>query len=113
MKPKKDTPESAAAEGEPIHPLDVMRLAYQAMEITFQEDEDSIFTRLNLKNVEVEVISFGAPDDFAATGRSGWPRSWRRWRDREQAGDSVAFSIIWPGTPTRFSPTSPAFFRGG
>ena len=36
------------------------------MEFAFQEDEDSIFTRVSLKNVEVDVISFGQPDDFAA-----------------------------------------------
>lgn len=65
MKPKKDTPESAAEE-EPIHPLEVMRREYREMEFTFQEDEDSIFIRVNLKNVEVDVISFGQPDDFAA-----------------------------------------------
>ena len=66
MKPKKATPESAAAEEEQIHPLEVMRQEYRAMEFTFQEDEDSIFTRVNLKNVEVDMISFGTPDDFAA-----------------------------------------------
>ena len=66
MKRKNDTPESAAAEEEPIHPLEVMRREYRAMEFTFQEDEDSIFTRVSLKNVEVDVISFGQPDDFAA-----------------------------------------------
>jgi len=66
VKPKKDTPESAAAEEAPTHPLDVMRREYRAMEITFREDEDSIFTRVNLKNVEVDVISFGQADDFAA-----------------------------------------------
>ena len=67
MKPEKDTPESEAAEAEEqIHPMEVMRRVYREMEITFQEDENTIFTRLNLKNVEVDVISFGQPDDFAA-----------------------------------------------
>lgn len=42
-----------------------MRQAYRAMEITFQEDDGSIFTRLNLKNLEVHVICFGEPDDLA------------------------------------------------
>ena len=66
MKPKKDTPKSESAEAEEqIHPLEVMRQAYRAMEITFEEDDDTIFTRLNLKNVEVHVISFGKPDDLA------------------------------------------------
>ena len=68
MKPENDTPESEAAEAaeaeEQIHPLDVMRQAYQAMEITFQEDEGTIFTRLNLKNLEAHVISWGEPDDL-------------------------------------------------
>lgn len=34
----------ASAESCYIHPLDVMRQAYQAMEITFQEDDGLIFT---------------------------------------------------------------------
>jgi hypothetical protein len=49
-----------------LHPLEVMRNVYQQMEITFHEDDDSIFTRLNLENVEVQVISMGAPDDLAS-----------------------------------------------
>ena len=42
------------------------------MEITFQEDEDTIFTRLNLKNVEVHVISFAEPNVklWTSAGRS-------------------------------------------
>jgi len=43
-----------------------MRLAYTDMEITFQEDDDTIFTRLNLENVEVHVISWGEPNDLAS-----------------------------------------------
>jgi hypothetical protein len=43
-----------------------MRKVYQKMEITFQEDDDSIFTRLNLENVEVQVSTSGAPDDLAS-----------------------------------------------
>ena len=35
------------------------------MEITFEEDDGTIFTRLNLKNLEVHVISFGETDDLA------------------------------------------------
>jgi len=66
VKQEKDTPESTASETEEqIHPLEVMRQAYRAMEITFQEDEGSIFTRLNLKNLEAHVISWGEPDDLA------------------------------------------------
>jgi len=66
VKPEKDTLESEASEAEEhIHPLEVMRRAYGAMEIAFQEDEDTILTRLNLKNLEVHVISFGEPDDLA------------------------------------------------
>ncbi len=51
---------------EVTHPLEVMRQAYTDMEITFQEDDDTIFTRLNLENVEVHVISWGEPDDLAS-----------------------------------------------
>ena len=65
MKQEKRAPESEASEEELIHPLDVMRQAYRAMEITFQEDEGTIFTRLNLKNLEVHVISWGEPNDLA------------------------------------------------
>ncbi|MEI8312767.1 MAG: hypothetical protein WCH98_18615 [Verrucomicrobiota bacterium] len=66
MKPEKDTPESVAAEEEQIHPMEVMRQEYRAMEITFQEDENTISTRLNLKNMEVDVLNFCVPDDLAA-----------------------------------------------
>jgi len=47
VKPEKDTPESEAEEQ--IHPLEVMRRAYGAMEIAFQEDGDTIFTRLPVR----------------------------------------------------------------
>jgi len=47
-------------------PLEVMRRAYADMEITFQEDDDAIFTRLNLENVEVHVIGWGEPNDLAS-----------------------------------------------
>ncbi len=50
---------------EPPHPLEVMRQAYRDMEIEFQEDDDAIFTRLNLGNLEVHVISWGEPHDLA------------------------------------------------
>jgi hypothetical protein len=49
-----------------LHPLEVMRNVYQQMEITFNDDDDSIFTCLNLENVEVQVICCGAPDDLAS-----------------------------------------------
>ncbi len=52
---------------EVTRPLEVMRQAYTDMEITFQEDDDTIFTRLNLNNLEVHVISWGCPDDLATT----------------------------------------------
>lgn len=64
MKPEKDTPESLEAE-EQVHPLEVMLQAYEAMEITFQEDDGTIFTRLNLKNLEAHVISWGEPNDLS------------------------------------------------
>ena len=50
---------------EPPHPLEVMRQAYVDMEIEFQEDDNAIFTRLNLENLEVHVISWGEPDDLS------------------------------------------------
>jgi hypothetical protein len=60
------TGETEASEAEEqIHPLEVMRQAYRAMEITFEEDEGTIFTRLNLKNLEAHVISWGELDDLA------------------------------------------------
>lgn len=65
MKPKKEAPTSGEAADEQIHPLEVIRQAYRAMEIRFQEDEDMIFARLNLQNVEVQVISYNHPDDLA------------------------------------------------
>ena len=46
--------------------MEVMRREYRAMEITFQEDENTISTRLNLKNMEVDVLNFCVPDDLAA-----------------------------------------------
>ena len=49
----------------PLHPLEVMRQAYVDMEIEFQEDDNAIFTRLNLENLEVHVISWGQPDDLS------------------------------------------------
>jgi hypothetical protein len=49
-----------------LHPLEVMRNVYQQMEITFHDDDDTIFTCLNLENVEVQVICCGAPDDLAS-----------------------------------------------
>ena len=57
--------EKSAETDVPPHPLEVMRRAYADMEITFQEDDETIFTRLNLENVEVHVISWGNPDDLA------------------------------------------------
>ena len=50
---------------DPPHPLEVMRQAYVDMEIEFQEDDNTIFTRLNLENLEVHVISWGEPDDLS------------------------------------------------
>ncbi len=49
-----------------LHPHDVMRNVYREMEITFQEEDDTIVTRLNLESLEVKVITWGAPDDLAA-----------------------------------------------
>ena len=49
-----------------LHPLEVMRNVYQQMEITFQEDNGTISTHLNLVNVAVHVISLGEPDDLAS-----------------------------------------------
>jgi hypothetical protein len=50
---------------ETIHPLDVMRQTFTAMEIPFQEDDGRLFTRLGLENVEVQVVAWGYPDDLA------------------------------------------------
>ena len=66
---------------EPIemdHPMDVMRGYYTASGITFQEDDDALFTRLNLMNTEVQVICWGAQ------GRAGGPRKGRRVRQSHE-----------------------------
>ena len=60
------TEEAQESDAHVLHPLEVMRNVYRKMEITFQEDDDTIFTRLNLENVEVQVITSGAPDDLAS-----------------------------------------------
>jgi len=46
-------------------PLTVMREYYAESGITFQEDDDALFTRLNLMNTEVQVICWGEPNDTA------------------------------------------------
>jgi hypothetical protein len=61
MKPEKDTNQSAAAVGQ-IHPLETMRRVYKEMEITFEEVDERIATRLCLKNLEVRVLSWGEPN---------------------------------------------------
>lgn len=63
----KDNLQNQTDTKQPPHPLEVMRKVYRAMEITFEEEDDSIFSSLILKNVEVLVISFGEPDDLVAT----------------------------------------------
>jgi hypothetical protein len=61
MKPEKDTHQPAAAVGQ-IHPLETMRRVYKEMEITFEEVDERIATRLFLKNLEVRVLSWGEPN---------------------------------------------------
>jgi hypothetical protein len=56
--------ESQESETHTPHPLEVMRNAYQRMEIEFEVDDDSILTHLNLENLQVQVISYGEPDDL-------------------------------------------------
>jgi len=46
------------------HPLEVMRNAYQRMEIEFEVDEDAVVTHLNLENLQVQVTCYGEPDDI-------------------------------------------------
>ena len=48
-----------------VHPMDVMREYYTASGISFQEDDNALFTRLNLMNTEVQVICWGEPNDTA------------------------------------------------
>lgn len=48
-----------------LHPMEVMREYYTASGITFQEDDNALFTRLNLMNTEVHVICWGEPNDTA------------------------------------------------
>ncbi len=48
-----------------VHPLEVMRGYYSTSGITFQEEDEALFTRINLMNTEVQVICWGEPNDTA------------------------------------------------
>ena len=49
----------------PLHPHEVMRRVYEAMEFNFDEEDGKFSFRLQLENMDVEVVSWGTPDDVA------------------------------------------------
>ncbi len=63
--PRGNTEEAQEPNTDTPHPLEVMRNAYQHMEIEFEVNDDSVVTHLNLENLQVQVISYGVPDDLA------------------------------------------------
>ena len=65
MNPSSPDPKAQDPNTDTPHPLEVMRNAYQRMEIEFEVNDGSILTDLNLENLRVHVISFGEPDDLA------------------------------------------------
>ncbi len=60
----------------PPHPMEAMRQAYPDMEITFQEEDITIFTRLNLENLEVNVGE-AAGEFLRGLNFNAWRKFWK------------------------------------
>jgi hypothetical protein len=61
---RKSIEEAQAPDTHVPHPLEVMRNAYQRMEIDFEVDENAVHTHLNLENLQVQVTSYVEPDEL-------------------------------------------------